>query len=289
MTPDTFRHLERLRVRWAEIDAQHIVFNGHYLMYFDTAMAGYWRSAAVPYMAAMQRLGGDLYVRKATLEYAGSARYEDVIDIGLRCARIGNSSLRFEGVVFRGGQPLVTGELVYVYADPATQTSRPVPDALRALLDGFEAGEPMLQVRCGDWATLGTAARALRDEVFVHEQGIDIALEHDDHDAGALHAVAFNRLDQAVATGRLLPAQAGADGPVSRLGRMAVPRVLRGAGVGRQVLDALCAAARSRGDARVQLHAQRTAVDFYRRAGFVPVGEPFTEAGLPHQTMERAP
>ena len=47
MTPNDFRFLERLRVRWAEIDAQQIVFNGHYLMYFDTAVAGYWRALAL--------------------------------------------------------------------------------------------------------------------------------------------------------------------------------------------------------------------------------------------------
>ena len=49
MKSSDFRFLERLRVRWAEIDAQKIVFNSHYLMYFDTAVAGYWRALAMPY------------------------------------------------------------------------------------------------------------------------------------------------------------------------------------------------------------------------------------------------
>src|SRR5205085_10068001 len=88
-----FRFLERLRVRWAEIDAQKIVFNGHYLMYFDTALGGYWRALATPYAETMARLEGDLFVRKATVEYEASARYDDVLDIGLRCARVGNSSV----------------------------------------------------------------------------------------------------------------------------------------------------------------------------------------------------
>ena len=35
-----FRHFERLRVRWANVDLQKIVFNGHYLMYLDTVVAG---------------------------------------------------------------------------------------------------------------------------------------------------------------------------------------------------------------------------------------------------------
>ena len=101
MNRNDFRFRDRLRVRWAEIDAQKIVFNGHYLMYFDTAVAGYWRALALPYAQTMESLGGDLYVRKATLEYHGSARYDDLLDVGLRCARIGNSSIVFSG----GGVP----------------------------------------------------------------------------------------------------------------------------------------------------------------------------------------
>src|SRR5690242_19288639 len=76
-----FRFFERLRVRWAEIDAQKIVFNAHYLTYIDTANLGYWRALALPYAQAMERLGGDLYLRKATLEYHASARCDDVIDV----------------------------------------------------------------------------------------------------------------------------------------------------------------------------------------------------------------
>ena len=78
MQRSDFRFLERLRVRWAEIDAQQIVFNGHYLMYFDTAIAGYWRALAMPYHETMEALAGDMFVRKATLEYFGSAVYDDV-------------------------------------------------------------------------------------------------------------------------------------------------------------------------------------------------------------------
>ena len=78
----------------------------------------------------------------------------------MKCARIGNSSMLFQGAIFRGEELLITCELVYVFADPATQTSRPVPQPLRDLLTGFEAGEPMLQVRTGTWAELGADAGA---------------------------------------------------------------------------------------------------------------------------------
>ena len=279
-----FRFFERLRVRWAEIDAQKIVFNGHYLMYFDTAMGGYWRALAMPYAATMERLAGDLYVRKATVEYAASARYDDVLDIGLRCARIGNSSIVFSGAVFRQDQLLVSCELVYVFADPHAQTSKPVPEALREILNAFEAGETMVEMRLGTWATLGLHAGAIRTEVFIDEQKIPAEMEWDEGDGAAVHAVAFNRFGLPLATGRLLRHAAG----VARIGRMATIQTARGSGVGRLVLDTLMQAAKARGDRKVLLHAQTSAQGFYARAGFAPAGSVFDEAGIAHIEMTRA-
>jgi YbgC/YbaW family acyl-CoA thioester hydrolase len=276
-----FRFVERHRVRWVEVDMQAIVFNGHYLMYFDTAVAGYWRALALPYHETMHALGGDLFVRKATLEYEASARYDEPLETGIRCARIGNSSMLLQAAVFRGERRLVHGELVYVFADPATQTSKPVPTALREVLQGFEAGDPMVEVRVGDWAALGAIAAPIRHAVFTQEQGIDAALDHDGADAGAVHAVAFNRFGAALGTGRLVSVGPG----VSKIGRMAVIASLRGSTVGRQLLDALVLAARRRGDHEVMLHGQASAVGFYRRQGWQPRGPAFEEAGIEHQEM----
>ena len=284
MKREEFRFFHRLRVRWAEVDMQKIVFNAHYLMYFDTAVADYWRALALPYEEAMHQLEGDLYVKKATVEFHASARMDDRLEVALKCSRIGTSSMTFLGAIYRGEELLITCELVYVFADPATQTSRPVPPALRAILTGYEAGEDMVQVKTGSWQELGADAARIRTEVFVREQRIPADLEWDEADATSLHAVAYNRLGQAVATGRLLPASGGE----AKVGRMAVHQVLRGYRVGEQVLRALAEAAERRGDRALKLHAQRTAKDFYARLGFVPEGEPFEEAGIPHLTMARA-
>jgi YbgC/YbaW family acyl-CoA thioester hydrolase len=284
MTRQDFRLLMPLRVRWAEVDSQKIVFNGHYLMYLDTAMGEYWRQLAFPYLEAIADQGGDMYVKKASLEYHASARCDESLHIGLRCARVGNSSMLFLGGIFRGDQLLVSGELIYVFANPETQTSLPVPQGLRDLFASFEAGEAMRTVKTGTWDELGAHASLLRTEVFVQEQGIPKELEWDVEDPSALHAVCYNRLGLPVATGRLLYQGPPAE-RVGRIGRMAVKNVLRGSSAGRDVLTALVAASRQRGDREVMLHAQTSAQGFYARAGFVPRGSVFDEVGIPHQEM----
>ena len=284
MKRQDFRHLERLRVRWAEVDLQKIVFNGHYLMYADTAVAGYWRAMALPYHPTMEALQGDLYVRKATLEYQGSARYDEQLAVGIRCGRIGTSSMVLHTGVFRGETLLVHGELVYVFANPHTMTSLPVPQALRDAFTAFEAGESMVNVATGDWRTLGPAARTLREQVLVQEQQWPALLAQDAADDNAVQVLASNRLGLAVGTGRLLLHTEGPQA-TGQIGRMAVLPSVRGAGVGQGLVQALKQAARARGCTRLWLQASTSAVAFYQRLGFVNEGAVFEEAGVPHQNM----
>jgi len=283
MKRQDFRFAHRLRVRWVEVDMQQIVFNGHYLMYFDTAVTDYWRSLAMPYAATMHQLGGDLYVKKASVEYHASAEMDDFLQVCMRCDRVGNSSMTFVGAIFRGDELLITSELVYVYADPVAKKSQPVPAALRDMLEAFERGEDMVQLHLGNWHDLQKLASPLRTEVFVDEQKVPAEMEWDEDDKTALHCVAVNRMGMPLATGRLLQHAPG----VARIGRMAVKKPMRGSDLGRRVLQALMDAARARGDQQVLLHAQCSAEGFYQRAGFVPHGAVFEEAGIAHIEMVR--
>lgn len=133
------------------------------------------------------------------------------------------------------------------------------------------------RLQLGGWDELKSAAQAVRHEVFVVEQKVPLVLEWDEMDGLCLHAVVLDEEGTAVATGRLLP-----DG---HIGRMAVRKSLRGEGLGSMILLALMREAELRGDQAVLLNAQTHAAPFYARHGFVPEGEEFIEAGIPHICM----
>ena len=298
-TRQDFRLLHRLRVRWAEVDMQNIVFNAHYLMYMDVAITEYWRDSAMPFAQSIGLLGGDMVVRKATVDLIQSARMDDVLDIGMRFVQAGRSSMLLQGAVFRGHELLATGELTYVYTTPDhhAKTSQPVPQALRDALAAYEAGEPMTQLHLLPWSACQAQAMPLRHAVFAQEKGIPPELMGDEADATAVHVLVTNRLGLPLATGRLvlpdgLHAPAGSAAPsadgagrTGQVGRMAVLHAQRSQGLGARMLHALLQQARELGLDDVVLHAQLGAVDFYARHGFECQGEVFEAAGLPHQAM----
>ncbi len=133
-----------------------------------------------------------------------------------------------------------------------------------------------------DTPGLREQAYALRRAVFVLEQKVPEALERDEHDETAFHAVAIED-GLCVGTGRLVRLAGG----VGRVGRMAVDARHRRRGVGERVLAALEARAAADGLAEIELHAQRYVEPFYRRHGYAPEGEPFEEAGIDHVLMRK--
>ena len=276
-----FHH--RLRVRWSEVDAQRVVFNGHYLNYLDTAISDYWRAVGLPYPEGLAHLNGDIFVRRNVLEYHAPARLDDWLDIGVRCERIGRSSITMVWSMQANGRLLVTGETVYVFTHLATGRPEPVPEAVRLQLERQAQGAPAHALHCADWASLAPLARAVRTAVFIEEQAIPESEEWDEDDASALHAVVTNLAGLPLATGRLITS--GMPLGEAKIGRMAVLRSSRGVGLGEQVLQALIGAAREQSVHTLHLHAQTSAQAFYQRAGFVPDGPVFDEVGIPHIVM----
>lgn len=140
VTPDfsQFRFKHALRVRWAEVDPQQVVFNGHYLTYFDVAFTEYMRTLGLAYPEGLAQYNCDLYVRKSTIEYHAPARFDYEIVIHVRTARIGNTSLTLQMEITHNDHHLISGELVYVNVDIATQCPTTLPQALREVFENYE-------------------------------------------------------------------------------------------------------------------------------------------------------
>jgi predicted GNAT family N-acyltransferase len=134
-----------------------------------------------------------------------------------------------------------------------------------------------VRVRVADHALDFDALRAVREAVFVGEQGVPRALELDALDSACIHVLAEDGAGRPVGTGRLTPDR--------RIGRMAVLPAWRNRHVGAALLHALLREAHASGWRDVSLHAQVSAIAFYRRHGFVAQGERFHEAGIEHQAM----
>ncbi|MCB0083003.1 MAG: acyl-CoA thioesterase, partial [Caldilineaceae bacterium] len=114
MQRSDFAFFHPLRVRYSEIDAQGIVYNAHYLTYFDLTITEYMRHMGCNVSPlAMQAQGKDFHVVKATVEYKAPMRYDDELEIHIRAGRVGRSSITWELAIFRKGEEdvLSSGEV----------------------------------------------------------------------------------------------------------------------------------------------------------------------------------
>ena len=121
---------------------------------------------------------------------------------------------------------------------------------------------------------------ALRRRVFIEEQGIAEEHELEGDDGACIHTVLYEG-DVPVSTGRVKITAAD-----YIIGRVATPAEFRGRGYATAVMQALIKACCIMGGERQILHAQLSAQGFYDKLGFVPYGEVFDEAGIPHISME---
>lgn len=137
-----FRFFHPFRVRYSEIDAQGVVFNAHYLTYFDTAITEYFRSLGIELMTEAKATGIDFHTVRCLVEYRQPIRFDQEIEVGCRAARLGRSSLGFALGIFGKGDAglLASGEVVWVHTDQRTHQSTPIGDRLRGLLQQREGG-----------------------------------------------------------------------------------------------------------------------------------------------------
>lgn len=125
-------------------------------------------------------------------------------------------------------------------------------------------------------------ALRVRVAVFVDEQGGPLTDEPDAWDSAARQFVVIDG-ERVVGTARIYHPARG----VAKIGRVCLLPEYRGIGWGKQLMAALLQHAWALGVREVMLDAQTAAIPFYERFGFVPVGEDFMDAGIPHRRMRR--
>ena len=125
-----------LRVRYSECDPQGVVFNAHYLMYFDLAMTELWRELGG--YQAMVDSGVDMVVGEATVRYLAPLRFDDEFEVVARVVRLGDTSMTTELVIESGGEPAAEGELRHVFVDSGGGPKAPIPEVIRSGLARYE-------------------------------------------------------------------------------------------------------------------------------------------------------
>lgn len=132
-----FNFFHTHRVRWAEVDAQAIVFNANYFVFVDYAVSEYFRAVDLMWDRT-KALGFDFFTVNANCNFRSPAVLDDLIEIGFRCKRFGTSSVEYEFAVYRDGELLADGSMTYVCASVETRRPIPLPAAYTDAITAFE-------------------------------------------------------------------------------------------------------------------------------------------------------
>lgn len=134
-----FRWFHTLRVRWAETDPQGIVFNGNYFLYFDVALTEYWRAAGIRIPQDLALAGSESFAVSAHADFYAPALFDELVEIGVRLERVGNSSATFRLGIFRGDEALTGGRMIYAWATTSLpRTPCPPPAGLIGKLQAMQ-------------------------------------------------------------------------------------------------------------------------------------------------------
>lgn len=136
MAREDYKFYHRFRIRYSEIDGQGILYNAHYLTFFDQGITEYLRDLPYAYKAETARTGHDFHTVKTLIEYAKPVEFDEEIDVCVKAGRIGRSSIRFDFEMHgRDAEDLrATGEVVWVYTNQETHKPSPVPEDMAGLI-----------------------------------------------------------------------------------------------------------------------------------------------------------
>src|SRR5512133_3544285 len=134
-----FKFASLTRVGFSDTDAQGIVYYGRYLPYFDAARVEYHRHLGMLY----SEFEGDLVMRATNIEYHAPARFDDLVEVFVRFARIGRTSVTYELAAYRVDDDvlMVTAHQTLVLVDREERKAIPVPDVVRERIRAFEGDD----------------------------------------------------------------------------------------------------------------------------------------------------
>ena len=140
MKRNLYNFFYTLRVRYAEVDAQGIVFNSHYLTYFDCAITEYYRKIKYNYISEVKKSKKDFHVIKTTIEFKKPISFDQIIDLGVKISKIGNTSLTFDISIYsnRKNILLAEGNIIQVYTDQIKKCSTPLSKSFVKKIRKFE-------------------------------------------------------------------------------------------------------------------------------------------------------
>ena len=130
--PEPFRHT--IRVRYAECDAQCVVFNANWLAFFDILMTELFRERVSGDYKEMLASGTDMVVAEATVRFLGPAGFDDLIDFDVTLTRLGTTAMSTSIEAAVEGRPVAAGAMRHVFVDPDTKAKKSMPDEVREAL-----------------------------------------------------------------------------------------------------------------------------------------------------------
>jgi acyl-CoA thioester hydrolase len=133
-----FKYSAVARVWFSDTDAQGIVYYGRYLPYFDHARTEYHR-----HLGRVGVEGRDFVMRASEVEYHAPARFDDLLEIYVRTARIGRTSTTYECAAYRvdDDELMVTARQTLVLVDVEERRAREIPHEYRDLIRSFEGDD----------------------------------------------------------------------------------------------------------------------------------------------------
>jgi acyl-CoA thioester hydrolase len=136
-----YRHFHPITTRWMDNDAYAHVNNVVYYSWFDTVVNQFLIANGALDIERSPVIG---LVIETQCNYFASVAFPDRVTAGLRVAKLGSSSVRYEVAIFREDEPTAAaqGHFIHVYVDRVTRKPSAIPAAMRALLESILVDEP---------------------------------------------------------------------------------------------------------------------------------------------------